>query len=66
MSFHTLLQGFGLVCALVLMIYLGGDLAGRWEAKTAYSLALSMIGMAAFFGAERQQKLARPKNGAEQ
>ena len=64
MSLQTLLQGIGLVCVFLVMLYLGGDITGHWEAKAAYSLFLSMIGIAAFFAAERQKKVARVNHGS--
>ena len=50
------LQAIGIIFGAILMFYLGGDITGKWEANVAYSLTLSMFGLAAFFGAEKLRK----------
>jgi hypothetical protein len=45
------------------MVYLGGDISGKWEALVPYSLALSFIGLIAFTSADRIKKKAEEANG---
>jgi hypothetical protein len=59
----TVFQVVGLICALLLMVYLGGDISGKWEALVPYSLALSFIGLIAFTSADRIKKKAEEANG---
>ncbi|MBB3032785.1 hypothetical protein [Alteriqipengyuania lutimaris] len=53
MSKRTTFELGGLICALFLMAYLVGDIAGFWESSLVYSMALVFVGLISFGLAKR-------------